>query len=59
MASFVFRSRAPWCAGVSHLVERDREHIDYGSLAVDIPKPSDDNQCAVLSFRIKVGGFCS
>ena len=28
------------------------------SLAVDISKPSDDNQCAVLSLRIQVGGFC-
>ena len=35
MASLVFRSRAPRCAVASHLVGRDREHIDYGSLAVD------------------------
>ena len=62
MASVVFRSRAPRCAVGTHLVERDRKHIDDGSLALDISKtmvvPSDDTQCTVLSYHIYVGDFC-
>ena len=62
MASVVFRSFALRCAGGTHLVERDRKHIDDGSRALDISKtmivPSDDTQCAVLWSHIYVGGFC-
>ena len=49
-ACALFSDRALRCAGWTHLAERERNNIDYGSLAVDISKPSDDNQCAVLSF---------
>ena len=53
LASLVFRSRAPRCAGGTHLVERDRKRIDYGSLALDISKtmivPSDSVRSSLVS----------
>ena len=41
------------CAVGTHLVERDRKHIDYGSLALDISKtmivPSDSVRSSLVS----------